>query len=148
MRNQKKEEDSNESFDDLVYNFKYKEGRLEVSSYCSAWDEPREEEQGITPSEPTIDPYANTKGPRAHRPSLKNTFGDEQILKAASKGMRVGTFIQVEGSIKETNAKFREGSLITLLNFDVEKIAKKDGCLLYTSPSPRDATLSRMPSSA
>ena len=25
---------------------------------------------------------------------------------------------------------------------------KKMGCLLYTSPSPRDATLSRMPSSA
>ena len=25
---------------------------------------------------------------------------------------------------------------------------KIDGCLLYTSPSPRDATLSRMPSSA
>ena len=24
----------------------------------------------------------------------------------------------------------------------------KDTCLLYTSPSPRDATLSRMPSSA
>ena len=27
-------------------------------------------------------------------------------------------------------------------------IAKKGSCLLYTSPSPRDATLSRMPSSA
>ena len=27
-------------------------------------------------------------------------------------------------------------------------IAKGDSCLLYTSPSPRDATLSRMPSSA
>ena len=27
-------------------------------------------------------------------------------------------------------------------------LAKADGCLLYTSPSPRDATLSRMPSSA
>ena len=26
--------------------------------------------------------------------------------------------------------------------------AKRDACLLYTSPSPRDATLSRMPSSA
>ena len=24
----------------------------------------------------------------------------------------------------------------------------QEGCLLYTSPSPRDATLSRMPSSA
>ena len=29
------------------------------------------------------------------------------------------------------------------------RMALKDtGCLLYTSPSPRDATLSRMPSSA
>ena len=27
-------------------------------------------------------------------------------------------------------------------------LVKLDGCLLYTSPSPRDATLSRMPSSA
>ena len=26
--------------------------------------------------------------------------------------------------------------------------ARRNGCLLYTSPSPRDATLSRMPSSA
>ena len=29
-----------------------------------------------------------------------------------------------------------------------EQLVKKDTCLLYTSPSPRDATLSRMPSSA
>ena len=29
-----------------------------------------------------------------------------------------------------------------------EKGARPGGCLLYTSPSPRDATLSRMPSSA
>ena len=29
-----------------------------------------------------------------------------------------------------------------------ERIAKAATCLLYTSPSPRDATLSRMPSSA
>ena len=27
-------------------------------------------------------------------------------------------------------------------------LARTKGCLLYTSPSPRDATLSRMPSSA
>ena len=30
----------------------------------------------------------------------------------------------------------------------LERYAKKYDCLLYTSPSPRDATLSRMPSSA
>ena len=28
------------------------------------------------------------------------------------------------------------------------KLTVREGCLLYTSPSPRDATLSRMPSSA
>ena len=32
--------------------------------------------------------------------------------------------------------------------FDSGKIAEIGTCLLYTSPSPRDATLSRMPSSA
>ena len=31
---------------------------------------------------------------------------------------------------------------------DVEVIAKNNNCLLYTSPSPRDRTRSRMPSSA
>ena len=33
-------------------------------------------------------------------------------------------------------------------NCDAKVFAQKKGCLLYTSPSPRDATLSRMPSSA
>ena len=33
-------------------------------------------------------------------------------------------------------------------NCDVNTITHTDVCLLYTSPSPRDATLSRMPSSA
>ena len=32
--------------------------------------------------------------------------------------------------------------------FDTVKTAMQETCLLYTSPSPRDATLSRMPSSA
>ena len=34
------------------------------------------------------------------------------------------------------------------VNFRVKDIKQSDTCLLYTSPSPRDATLSRMPSSA
>ena len=34
-------------------------------------------------------------------------------------------------------------------SYNVEKLSKQvNPCLLYTSPSPRDATLSRMPSSA
>ena len=31
---------------------------------------------------------------------------------------------------------------------DIENIRAPKGCLLYTSPSPRDRSLSRMPSSA
>ena len=31
---------------------------------------------------------------------------------------------------------------------EVQEVAKEHGCLLYTSPSPRDSTSSRMPSSA
>ena len=34
------------------------------------------------------------------------------------------------------------------IGLDQNVLRKDCGCLLYTSPSPRDATLSRMPSSA
>ena len=34
------------------------------------------------------------------------------------------------------------------LKSDLRALAQDVDCLLYTSPSPRDATLSRMPSSA
>ena len=52
----------------------------------------------------------------------------------------------------------QEALLDQRLDFKVHKVLLKDAlfelslqssiCLLYTSPSPRDATLSRMPSSA
>ena len=35
-----------------------------------------------------------------------------------------------------------------LFSMSLATMALSTGCLLYTSPSPRDATLSRMPSSA
>ena len=39
-------------------------------------------------------------------------------------------------------------SLMADLGAEVIKVEVPGTCLLYTSPSPRDATLSRMPSSA
>ena len=39
-------------------------------------------------------------------------------------------------------------SFSPLSETDLRAIVESDACLLYTSPSPRDATLSRMPSSA
>ena len=45
-----------------------------------------------------------------------------------------------------------EGSLagyqINRLEHSLQSATRAEACLLYTSPSPRDATLSRMPSSA
>ena len=55
----------------------------------------------------------------------------------------------------ETTGEHREAVETAILALDSGKmrVAEKTGnndwvCLLYTSPSPRDATLSRMPSSA
>ena len=45
---------------------------------------------------------------------------------------------------KESLERKREEALPSI----VSKLGESNFCLLYTSPSPRDATLSRMPSSA
>ena len=42
----------------------------------------------------------------------------------------------------------QDGPLAKVAGHDINYIALTGACLLYTSPSPRDATLSRMPSSA
>ena len=39
-------------------------------------------------------------------------------------------------------------STVQLWDFDFREFSKLNGCLLYTSPSPRDLSTSRMPSSA
>ena len=53
----------------------------------------------------------------------------------------------IENWLKKNNWSFYDHQLETLKHskngFDILLV-----CLLYTSPSPRDATLSRMPSSA
>ena len=70
------------------------------------------------------------------------------ILDADKEG-----FLRAERSLIQTigrAARHVEGvALLYADNFtDSMKRAISETCLLYTSPSPRDATLSRMPSSA
>ena len=65
--------------------------------------------------------------------------------------IRVGTVISVK-----KNEKARKPSLVVEVDFGKEigikqssaQITHYYNCLLYTSPSPRDVHLSRMPSSA
>ena len=61
---------------------------------------------------------------------------------------RIGVLIGANGNVKE----YIERKLPVKLDINSETgdviITLKEGCLLYTSPSPRDGLLSRMPSSA
>ena len=60
------------------------------------------------------------------------------------------TIITVESNIDGTGS-YKIDTKIGFLNHMLEQLSKHsliDFCLLYTSPSPRDGLLSRMPSSA
>ena len=70
--------------------------------------------------------------------------------------MKVGDLVQYENP-EEGFAVDRVGIITDVMEFEdgsfpMYEVICTDpydrGCLLYTSPSPRDATLSRMPSSA
>ena len=60
--------------------------------------------------------------------------------------------IRVDHAGERGAIKIYEGQLLALKTFKQDEFLKKKiedmNCLLYTSPSPRDGLLSRMPSSA
>ena len=63
------------------------------------------------------------------------------------------SFVRFNGTMNLMNNFAENGGAIlatesTVFMYGQVIIAKNNACLLYTSPSPRDATLSRMPSSA
>ena len=72
------------------------------------------------------------------------------ILRPADWTELKGTFENFEQAYAQANKfKASAGQLLRLPNINGDISAILLGtCLLYTSPSPRDATLSRMPSSA
>ena len=56
---------------------------------------------------------------------------------------------QIDGDVHSPGILRVNAILANIDEFiELYDIKEGDGCLLYTSPSPRDATLSRMPSSA
>ena len=64
------------------------------------------------------------------------------------KDLEVETIIGIFGWEREVKQKVR---ISMEMSFDISKAGKSDeinDCLLYTSPSPRDLSTSRMPSSA
>ena len=63
-----------------------------------------------------------------------------------------GTFYCAREALRRMSASGRGGTIINMSSIaglgGLENVPHYCACLLYTSPSPRDATLSRMPSSA
>ena len=84
-----------------------------------------------------ISPYAKTNVMQ-----LKNGEISEILVDPNSIGVNAEKFENLIGN----DAKFNADKMIEIFKGEDNDFSK--ACLLYTSPSPRDATLSRMPSSA
>ena len=90
----------------------------------------------------------NLDRPRGEPPiwrsaGAKQFFGSDECKQASYKCRIQNQFTQLKREAMKINAIYRN----TYKKF-LRAIDHMEFCLLYTSPSPRDATLSRMPSSA
>ena len=71
-----------------------------------------------------------------------------EMSKSRETGIEEEIRSLIETRRREIKEKFDRHVSVQDLLTDRWETARFYGCLLYTSPSPRDATLSRMPSSA
>ena len=75
-------------------------------------------------------------------------LSDKELLTRLSLETRAASRIyEVEGQTRCDAVVLDGGCELLLKREDLSRVHSYN-CLLYTSPSPRDATLSRMPSSA
>ena len=89
--------------------------------------------------------------------------GSVAEVKASPRGPKVGAFFDLDGTLVAgytavilTRERFKSrdmgvGELVSMIAAGLNHqlgLMEFEGCLLYTSPSPRDRTRSRMPSSA
>ena len=89
----------------------------------------------------------------AHDAAARPTFSElVDRLVAATPGAAAGGPVSTRRGGGTVDERF---AAVEAMNREVEEVKRKQAeaellarCLLYTSPSPRDATLSRMPSSA
>ena len=85
--------------------------------------------------------------PGIYSDTLSNSNGCDSVVISELRFFDTTEFDQ-EISICESDSLIVGGSIYFLSGNYRDTLLDSNGCLLYTSPSPRDATLSRMPSSA
>ena len=79
--------------------------------------------------------------------SMKVRASVERLVGAANNVRSGIGFLEVQDGLLDTAGKILM-RMSELKGYHSQDPLKSTSCLLYTSPSPRDATLSRMPSSA
>ena len=89
-------------------------------------------ERDIAISVPQVSDAGALTAPPRHR--VINIFDDGQVALDDD----TVSMTELESKLADAKSQYEQLGVVV----------RGDGCLLYTSPSPRDATLSRMPSSA
>ena len=79
---------------------------------------------------------------------LSGAFIDEKCVGAAFAFPATTEGLHLHSHMTAVLDKYRDQGIGYALKINQWQWAKKNNCLLYTSPSPRDRTRSRMPSSA
>ena len=87
--------------------------------------------------------------PDQKRLAIATRRGDIFLVDGAFDEHPEPTFRKFASGLDEVfGMAYRDGSFHVTQQTEVTRITDEDGCLLYTSPSPRDQRGSRMPSSA
>ena len=91
----------------------------------------------------TVDNFSTIEDFRKTYNELAFDVGDISGLRDALKAGNNDTLVDAINVLEDKQFFFQEFEFIATTNQ-----VSFNGCLLYTSPSPRDSNLSRMPSSA
>ena len=89
--------------------------------------------------------------PAASKDNIEHTLNYQLISQRITEFVQQSSYGLIETLAEHLAALLMDEYSVPWLKLTVRKpgaIADAKACLLYTSPSPRDATLSRMPSSA
>ena len=78
---------------------------------------------------------------------IKSVFAATAALSMSAGAALAGPYVNVEANSGWTGSDYNGTATDVHVGYE-GPIGERGSCLLYTSPSPRDATLSRMPSSA
>ena len=86
--------------------------------------------------------------------TLADCYNTAQFRKLAKRRLPGPIFHYIDGAAddevtyRRNTQAYEDCDLVPNVLAGVEEVDLSTTCLLYTSPSPRDATLSRLPSSA